>query len=445
MGLGLEGLVPWGLYLTAIAAVLLSVFWRPIVGIFYLLPLIPLQTVRYRLNEFPLGESVVGVILLAVVLGLLRRHQSVLPKTPWTKLLCIYVGYTFLSLWLGAFFLGSGLPLPGDPRFGVWQDYMVMPAMLLLIAAIEPSKRQTQALILVLCLGGLLLSKGFWGTASGRDFSSFSNDLRDEGAMGYAGSNELAAFEAQFAIFALALAAFEKKRLRKLAYYALGAFSALCLMYSLSRGGYVAFLAGWVFLGLTKQRVLLVALIVFALTWTTVVPNAVQQRVFMTYDENGALEHSAETRITLWEDAMELFDSNPATGTGFNTYAYMHRVGTYEDTHNFFLKVMVETGLIGLALFIWLIAKTFLTGFRLFRRAKDPFYASLGLGLAAWLLCAAVANCFGDRWGFLQVNGYMWAIGGLVAHAWKVEQGGVSEGEDERGAEAEAQQVVEAV
>jgi hypothetical protein len=106
---------------------------------------------------------------------------------------------------------------------------------------------------------------------------------------------------------------------------------------------------------------------------------------------------------------------------------------------------MVETGLIGLALFIWLIAKTFLTGFRLFRRAKDPFYASLGLGLAAWLLCAAVANCFGDRWSFLQVNGYMWAIGGLVAHAWKVEQGGVSEGEDERGAEAEAQQVVEAV
>jgi O-antigen ligase len=99
----------------------------------------------------------------------------------------------------------------------------------------------------------------------------------------------------------------------------------------------------------------------------------------------------------------------------------MHRVGNYEDTHNFFLKLLVETGILGLTLFLWLLAKTFRVGLALSRRAKDPFYASLGLGLAGWLVTAFVANLFGDRWNFLQVCGYLWIIAGMVAHALMVE------------------------
>lgn len=257
--------------------------------------------------------------------------------------------------------------------------------------------------------------------------------------MGYAGSNGVAAFEAQFSCFLLALAGFERKRLLKLGYIALAVFSAVCLMYSLSRGGYVAFLVGWLFLGLIKQRKLLVLLVVFFLTWTTLVPNAVHERVTMSYNEQtGTIDHSAETRLTLWEDALQVFDSNAALGTGFNTYAYMHRVGVYEDTHNFFLKVLVETGILGLVLFLWLVIKLFWAGFRLSRRAKDPFFASLGLGLATWIACAVVANFFGDRWTYLQVGGYMWVIAGLVARAMVLEQSAepavVTAGDAEEGA-----------
>lgn len=423
MHFGLEGLVPYVLYLGAIAAILMSIFWRPIVGIFYLLPLIPLQTIRYRMNEFPLGESIVGIMLVAVALGVMRRRQSPLPKTPWTVLLCIFGIYSFISLWYGAFYLGVALPFPGDPRFGVWQEYMMMPALLLLVAAVQPTPRQMKAMIIVMCLSVFMLDRNFWDIVSGRDFSAYSDDLREGGGMGYAGTNGLAAFEAQFSIFLLALSGFERKRLLKLGYIALAVFSAVCLMYSLSRGGYVALLAGWLFLGLIKQRKLLLLLVVFFLTWTTLVPNAVHERVTMSYNEQtGMLDHSAETRLTLWEDAVQVFDSNAALGTGFNTYAYMHRVGVYEDTHNFFLKVLVETGILGLIIFLWLLIKTFWTGFRLSRRAKDPFRASLGLGLAVWVVCAAVANFFGDRWTYLQVGGYMWVIAGLVAHSLVLEQ-----------------------
>jgi len=423
---GAEGSIGTLLYIGAIVAVLASIFWRPIVGIFYLTPLIPLQTARYRLNDFPLGASVIAIVLLAVALGVIRRKQPILPNTPWTLLIGIYAAFTFLSLILGSLYLGAPLPFLGDPRFSVWIDYMMMPGLMLLVAAVQPSRRQMQAILILMCLAVLALDRNFLGTVSGRDFSGFSYDLRDAGSMGYAGINGMAAFEAQFATFLLALAAFEKHRLLQLAYYALAGCSAICLMYSLSRGGYVAMLAGWLFLGAVKQRWMLVALIAFIFTWTAVVPNAVRERVMMTYD-GGGLDHSSETRIALWQDAMQVFDSNIVLGSGFNTYAYMHRVGNYEDTHNYFLKVLVETGMFGLAIFLWLLGKTFRVGLALSRRAKDPFYASLGLGLAGWIVAAFVANMFGDRWNYLQVCGYMWVIAGMVAHAQRMEEAGPSE------------------
>lgn len=452
MHFGLEPIIPYVLYLLFIVSFLSVVFWRPIWGIFYLLPLIPLQTLRYRTNDLPLGASIVGIMLLAIVLGLLRRGQSVIPKTPLTKIVCIYCIFTFASLWRGSFYLDSSMPLPGDPRFGVWQDYIVMPVLLLLVAAVQPTKRQMQAMIAIMCLSTFVLNHNFWGTISDRDFSSYNENielLREGGGMGYAGTNGLAAFEAQAATFLLALAAFERRSLLRLAYRSLAVFSVVCLMYSFSRGGYVAFLVGWLFLGLTKQRTLVVLFVIFLCTWTFIVPHAVQQRVSMTYDEqNHTLDHSAETRISLWQDALALFSSNPVMGTGFNTYAYMNREkradgfsGYYADTHNFFLKVLVESGVVGLLLFFWLVIRIFIVGVQLSRRAHEPFLASLGLGLAGWIVCSLAANCFGDRWTFLQINGYMWVLAGLVAHARELKASAVSI-KDQIGARSEEASVL---
>src|SRR5258708_13369088 len=171
MLLGLEGYVGLALYLSFIGACLLSIFWRPIVGIFYLLPLIPLQTIRYRMNEFPLGGSVVGIILVAVAIGVLRRGDSILPKTPWTKFLLVYCAFTYASVCLGSFYLGGPLPFPGDPRFGVWQDYMTLPALLLMVAAVKPTNKQIKAMVIIMCLATLALDPNFWNDPSALDFS----------------------------------------------------------------------------------------------------------------------------------------------------------------------------------------------------------------------------------------------------------------------------------
>ena len=425
LNLGLEGYVPVVLYTTAIIVLLLSIFWRPMIGIYFLVLLIPLQTIRYRINDYPLGASLVYIILLGIALGLLRKGQSLIPSTPWTLLICIYTAFTFTSLCFGSFYLGVELPWwSNDRRFSDWCDFMTMPVLFLFIASAVTEARQVKWLVYLMCLAVLMLDKAFFNAVTEHDFSTYSEELRGGGTMGYAGSNGLAAFEAQYATFLIALASCEPKRLQRFGYYALALFSAVCLMYSLSRGGYVALAAGCLFVGIVKLRKLLLGMLLFAAIWTSVVPQAVVTRVNMTYDESGSLEHSAEVRVTLWEDAAQLINANLLLGTGYNTYRYMKRVGDYEDTHNIYLKILAETGLAGLLLFLWLLSKTFWRGCSLFRRSPDPFASGLGLGLAGWVVCATVANVFGDRWNYFQIQGYFWVVAALVARSWAFQQAG---------------------
>ena len=422
LNLGLETAAPFVLYAAAIVVLLLSIFWRPITGIYYLVPLIPLQTVREHMNHFPLGQNLVDIMLVAVGIGVLRRGKSAFPKTPFTLVLAIFALYTYFTLWTGASYLKADLPLWfNNARLVEWKNYMLMPLLFFLTTAAVENVKQMRTLVFLMCCSILLLNKSFHDTVGARDFSTFSEDLRDEGEMGYAGVNGLAAFEAQIIPFLLALWGAEKRVFRKLGYLALALFSAQCLMYSLSRGGYVALLMGWFFLGVVRYRLLLVLFIVFLLTWQTVVPNAVRQRVFMTYSEDTGLESSGQTRVNLWEDAMKIFDTNPVIGAGFNTYAYMGRIGTYKDPHNMFVKVLVETGIIGLAIFLCLLLKAWWFGLKMSWAASDPFVRALGLGLAGWIVCALGANFFGDRWSYFQVGGYFWVLLAFVTRGYLIE------------------------
>lgn len=418
--LGLEQYLGLALYLSGIAALLLSIFWHPIAGIYYLVPLIPLQTTRYRMLEYPFGASIVNIILIGVAIGLLKRREWVAPKTPWNLIFYLTAIYN-----LGSLFLDSNNL---EPRFREWWNYMTMPVLFFLVTATVKNSGQMKFIILLMCMAVFAMDKSFWDAIKDRDYSTFDRSLQEGGAMGYAGVQGLAAFNAQFAWFLVALLGIQEKLFLRFAVLALALFAANCVIYSFSRGAYVALIAGWLFVGLVKYRKLLVLLLLLATTWASLVPNAVRERVFMTYDrKDGDLDHSAALRLELWNDAMDLAQTNPILGSGYHTYAYMKRLYNYEDTHNIYLKVLVETGVIGLGLLLWLLVKSFSTGYLLFRRASDPFFSSLGLGLAAWIVCTATASLFGDRWTYFQINGYLWVLAGFVARAILIESSPVPE------------------
>lgn len=125
-------------------------------------------------------------------------------------------------------------------------------------------------------------------------------------------------------------------------------------------------------------------------------------------------DSSAQDRLILWENALDLFKKNPVTGSGFDTYGFMGRVGGYRDTHNYYIKILAETGIIGIFFYIALLLKLFSSGLTLLRSSEDAFWQSLGLGFTALVASAAILNFFGDRWTYQQVDGYLWVLLGCV-------------------------------
>jgi len=436
--LGLDSYAATSLWLAEIIAFLLSVFWRPSIGVYLLIVLLPLQTIRYRVHGYFLGDQFIDLLLLGAILGLIRLGEPVFTKTPLNRLLLIYIVYTYLSMFRGSFFLGSDLPLWfSDPRVSEWKNYVVdLLVMFMVMTNTIRTKRQMGIVIICMCCGCLLLGKGFHNNVADRDFSSFSYDLRDAGPMGFAGVNGLAAFSAQMAMLLSALCLGSRRLLAKFGYLGVIAVCIYCLTFALSRGGYLAFIVGLIFIGLIRARWLLVGLAAFLLAWQGIVPAAVRDRVFMTTDSEGVVEHSAAARLSLWEEGMRVFEGDPIFGTGFNTYMYTSHVGGYSDTHNVYVKVLVETGLSGLVLFVAIYWKLFQVGFRLYRTADDPFFSSIGLGLAALMVAVVIANMFGDRWMYFQITGYTFAAAAMAVRSQKLsdESGAAA---DEEAASAE--------
>ena len=422
MGTGLGQFIPIAAYAGILFACVASIFWRPQVGIYTVIPLLPLQVLRARLEGFPLGSHVIYLLLLSVIVGLLLKSQLSLPQTPLNKALLLFAVFLYISLWRGSFYLSAPLPImPSDPRVAVWKDYMAMPLLFVAAVGAIRTPAQIKLVFLIVCVSILLVDRSALMNVLSHSFEHFDENKRDGGPLGYAGSNGLAAFEAQCSCLLLGFAVYEKSRLRKLALYGLIALTLYCLLYAFSRGGYISFLTGLLVLGLLKNRKLIFVVAALLLTCQTVAPVAVQERINMTYGKDNTLETSADQRVQLWTDAAQLISDNPIVGSGFATYMFMGRVGHLRDTHNIYIKVLVETGIVGLLIFLWLLATLLNAAFRLFRAAKDPFYSGIALGLLSLLGCLLVGNLFGDRWTYIEINGIVWVLIAVAVRAYVLE------------------------
>jgi O-antigen ligase len=99
-------------------------------------------------------------------------------------------------------------------------------------------------------------------------------------------------------------------------------------------------------------------------------------------------------------------------------------VGDLKDTHNWYVKVLVETGMIGLIIAFILLQQLLAMSYRLFKRATDPLYRGLGLGLLLATCSCIVANCFGDRWTYLEITGLLWVLAGTAIRATHLKESG---------------------
>jgi O-antigen ligase len=417
LGLGISSYIPLVAYVGCWVMCLISLGGRPLWGLYYFMPLLPYRTLRDHFLGYPLGENMLTILVIAVVIGAML-HGKKLPKSSLYLIWLITGIYLYFSMWLGTLLGNAPAPLWfSDINFVTWKDYMLIPLIFLAACLVIEDRKAVKMVVVITGISVLLVDRSAILENLSRSFVHFDENKRDAGPLAFAGPNGLAAYLAQFSMFFWGFGQFIKRRKQKLLCYGLVAITLMATMYTFSRASYIAVVLGIFILGVLKDRKLILVVVALFLTWQAILPVAVTERITMTQNSSGQLEASAEERVKLWEAAKQTMLSSPIFGMGYATYQLGMHVDELKDTHNWYVKVLVETGILGLVIVLIMLQQALALAYRLFRQAKDPLYQGLGLGLFLTLCASIILNAFGDRWDYPEIIGLLWVLAGAAVRA----------------------------
>ncbi len=194
--------------------------------------------------------------------------------------------------------------------------------------------------------------------------------------------------------FALALLFSEARRFFKSLAGVVLCVGTLGLVFSLSRGGWFSFVVVLIVVlvfAIHRRRLnvhiawvaggaILLVLLSLTLGQRDLITNR------LTADDFGA----AYARITLAKGAVAMIQDHPLFGVGLNNYSLLmptYDMASYAShhriviVHNIFLLIAAETGLVGLATFVWLLATLVIQAWRLASRAPNDTVWVAGIGI----------------------------------------------------------------
>jgi O-antigen ligase len=157
----------------------------------------------------------------------------------------------------------------------------------------------------------------------------------------------------------------------------------LALILSLSRGGWISFLMGLMFMAaallwdrrFTNKKVLLAGTgLCMISAMIVLVSTPVVERVRTVIEKDQAA--SLQDRLMAWAGTVNMVKDSPMLGTGPGTYAVIFPqyqppglATQFDMAHNDYLQVMAETGVFLIPVIVWMIVVLFRKGFK---KLKNP-------------------------------------------------------------------------
>lgn len=378
------------------------------------------------LAAFPNLLSVVSVAKAFGLLLVLSWLTSVAVRR--RGLPSLLSGRPSLMVLLALFLTWAGVSLlwAQDSGLVVAEMMRIVPLLALFpIVYAALSKREHAATLAMILIAGALMS-----AASGL-MSPLSADEPGAGRLTGAGliHNQLAPVLVCGAVLAAAFAAVKSRPIAfRVAAVAAGCCCIIGLVLTGSRGGFIALMValtvGVIFAGRHRRaRVFPIVVVAALLTVAGVVafaPPVVKDRITGAGDGSG--------RTDIWRVGVEMVKANPVMGVGAGNFQarlpeYVLEAGLIRrndaivnrprGTHNIYLRVLSQLGIVGLLLFVAIIVSALaahVAAARSFARQKDEQMELIARALFAGL-CGMLAAGFFGSWLFSKQLWLLLAIG----------------------------------
>ena len=211
----------------------------------------------------------------------------------------------------------------------------------------------------------------------------------------------------------------EQRWVKKLLYFGGLLAMILCLVFTLSRGAWLAFALAALIYAIIKDKRLLIPLAVGGAIIMLAVPQIGDRIAYMLSPQY--MESSARGgRIARWTMAIEAIKANPWFGEGIGRFggatAMRHIPGSLY-TDNFYLKTLAEMGIVGFTAFIYLLYRGCIEAARVLRQLKegqDRELFNLGVGIFTGLIGVLAHNGVENVFEVPMMSSYFWLLLAMI-------------------------------
>jgi len=361
------------------------------------------------------GLNIINMLFLLAFAHAFRNGKPLKVKPSINGFLVFYIFSSILALFMGYQFLG-------DDSNGLWKTMKDQLVPIFLVFVIQKSAVddiQWRRILIATLLPLPYCFKVVWAQYVSVASWHYSHDLRISGTFTDLGANEMGAFSVTLALmcFALMISCWGIKKWRY-AFMTGFIFASLCLLYSYSRGGYISLILGIavIFMRFKNRKKMLLPLILVAAIGLANLPKSVEERFSSIDAEEGERDASADSRFVFWAIVLEKWAARPILGFGYYT-VQDKSINPHEmDTHNYFVKALVERGVLGFVILLillrmcWNLAKR-----NLYWHGNDPMHDGVVLGLSGAILALMLGSMFGDRFSHYPITTCFWTFVALTS------------------------------
>jgi len=189
------------------------------------------------------------------------------------------------------------------------------------------------------------------------------------------------------------------------------------LIYTQSRASYLAVIPTYLVFSILSRRrfYLLAGLVAVLVVSPLVIPHKAKERISFTFtqrEQAGQIQvgeirfdTSTSARLRSWKGGLQDWRKRPFLGHGVTGYGFM-------DAQ--YPRILVETGIIGMLAFAWLIFTLFRVGGSTWLDSQDDLLRSLSVGLIAGLVGLLVHALAANTFIIVRIMEPFWCVVGIV-------------------------------